>query len=239
MSELGVRSSQCAVRADNGGSSHGAHPADARAAHGAPRTARRSGILFVLSAPSGAGKDTILTRFLRGADGVMKSVSATTRPSRPGEVDGCDYHFWSEEEFERRERAGELLEAAYVHGHRYGTPLRWVREQLERGQDVILKIDVQGALAVRQRCPDAVLIFVMPPSLEEMEARLRGRGSESEAQIQRRLRDARGELAHAEQYDYVIVNDVLESAVEKLTAIVIAERCRVARDRAPVEGSPC
>jgi guanylate kinase len=114
-----------------------------------------------------------------------------------------------------------------------------VRDQLEHGQDVILKIDVQGGLAVRQRCPDAVLIFVKPPSLEEMEARLRGRGSESETEIQRRLRDAREELAHAEQYDYLIVNDVLESAVEKLAAIVIAERCRVARARPPLEGSPC
>jgi guanylate kinase len=168
----------------------------------------------------------------------MKCVTATTRPPRAGETDGHDYHFWSLEEFERREAAGDLLEAAQVHGHRYGTPAGWVFDQLDRGTDVILKIDVQGALAVRKRCPHAVLIFVKPPSLEEMEARLRGRGSESEAQIQRRLQDAREELARADRYDYLIVNDVLESAVAKLAAIVTAERCRVRRC-APSEGTSC
>jgi guanylate kinase len=196
------------------------------------------GLLFVLSAPSGAGKDTILARFLENASGVAKCVTATTRPPRPGERDGSDYHFWSAEEFERRERAGELLESATVHGYRYGTPARWVFEQLERGLDVILKIDVQGALAVRERCPDVVLIFVAPPSLVEMEARLRGRGSESEAEVQRRLQDARGELARAQEYNYLIINDILESAVEKLAAIVIAERCRVRRCT-PAEASAC
>lgn len=210
-------------------SSSAEHPTPSTAHRDRREQGDRRGILFVLSAPSGAGKDTILSHFLAQSDGIVRCVTATTRPPRPGEVNGRDYHFLSEEEFEREAQSGELLEWAFVHGHRYGTPRRWVMEQLARGQDVILKIDVQGGLAVRERCPDAVLIFVMPPSLEVMEQRLRKRGLESEAQIQRRLQDAPGELAHASHYDYVIVNDVLEVAVAKLAAIVAAERCRVRR----------
>jgi guanylate kinase len=185
------------------------------------------GLLFVLSAPSGAGKDAILSRFLARFAGVKKCVTATTRAPRPNEVDGRDYHFWSEEEFERRQRDGELLEWANVHGHRYGTPRGWVEEQLARGEDIILKIDVQGGLAVQARYPDAILIFVRPPSLDVMEQRLRSRDSESEAAIQRRLRDAPKELEQCRHYDYVVVNDVLDVAADTLAAIVTAERCRI------------
>jgi guanylate kinase len=185
------------------------------------------GLLFVLSAPSGAGKDAILSRFLTRFADVKKCVTATTRAPRPNEMNGRDYYFWSEEEFERRQRDGELLEWAIVHGHRYGTPRSWVEEQLARGEDIILKIDVQGGLAVQARYPDAILIFVRAPSLDVMEQRLRSRDSESEDAIQRRLRDAPIELEQCRHYDYVIVNDVLDVAADTLAAIVTAERCRI------------
>jgi guanylate kinase len=191
---------------------------------GSPR-----GLLFVLSAPSGAGKDAVFSRVLvrHPEVNVRKCVTATTRAPRSNEVDGRDYHFWSEQEFEGRERAGDLLESAHVHGHRYGTPRFWVEEQLARGEDVILIIDVQGGLAIKARFPDAILIFVLPPSLDVLEQRLRARSSESEAAIQRRLQDAPRELEQSCHYDYMIVNDVLDVAAETLAAIVTAERCRV------------
>jgi guanylate kinase len=189
----------------------------------------RRGLLFVLSAPSGAGKDAIFSRVLaRYPDvNVKKCVTATTRAPRPNEVDGRDYHFWSEEEFERRQRDGELLEWAYVHGHRYGTPHGWVEEQLAQGEDIILIIDVQGGRSVKACHTDAILVFVLPPSLEVMEQRLRARSSDSEAAIQLRLRDAAKELEECRHYDYVIVNDVLDVAADTLAAIVTAERCRI------------
>jgi guanylate kinase len=195
----------------------------------AKRQAPLPGLLFVLSAPSGAGKDAILSRFLARSPGanLKKCVTATTRAPRPNEVDGRHYHFWSEEEFERRQRAGELLEWATVHGNRYGTPREWVEEQLGRGEDIVLVIDVQGGLSVKARYPDAILIFVLPPSLDVMEQRLRSRDSESEDAIQRRLRDAPRELEQCRHYDYVIVNDVLDVAADTLAAIVTAERCRI------------
>ena len=152
--------------------------------------------------------------------GLGLTVSATTRAPRPGEVDGVSYHFMSEDEFDRRVRAGEFLEWAEVHGHRYGTLASEVERVVSGGRSVILEIDVQGGLAVREAVPDAVLVFVEPPSMEELERRLRGRGTEDEASIEVRLANARNEMAHAADYDARIVNDDLARATNELEALI-------------------
>jgi guanylate kinase len=194
-----------------------------------------AGILFVLSGPSGVGKDALLNRLLTEncstpwSAGILKCVTATTRAPRPGEVDGVDYHFWDASTFQERADRGELLEWAQVHGFHYGTPRGWVEEQRAAGQDVILKIDVKGGLTVRERCPDAVMIFLLPPSLPELQRRLRERLTDSEFQIATRQRDANNELGVARLYDYLVVNDHLETAVAQVGSIIVAERCRTAR----------
>lgn len=185
--------------------------------------------LFVVSAPSGAGKTTLLQRLLAGTADLEFSVSCTTRPPRPGEVDGRDYFFISEEAFRRRVEAGDFLEWAVVHGHRYGTSRRVVEEAWRRGKDVVLDIDVQGALQVRRRLPEAILIFILPPSRAELERRLRNRGTDGEEVIRQRLRNAAGEVEHVFEYDYVIINRELEVAVGDLQAVIRA--CRSRRDR--------
>jgi guanylate kinase len=193
------------------------------------------GILFVLSGPSGVGKDALLGRLLRAEPagpwlaGLRKSISATTRAPRPGEVDGADYHFWDEVRFQQGVEQGAFLEWARVFGRHYGTPHAWVEERLTAGEDVILKIDVQGGLAVKERCPDAVMIFLLPPSVAELERRADERGTESEEQRATRRRDARFELGQARLYDYLVVNDDLEAAAAKVGAIILAERSRTAR----------
>jgi guanylate kinase len=193
------------------------------------------GILFVLSGPSGVGKDALLDRLLHAgpaapwAAGLRKCVTATTRAPRPGEIDGVDYHFWDEATFQQRVNEGVLLEWARVFGHHYGTPRAWVEERRAEGEDVILKIDVQGGLTVKERCPDAVMIFLLPPSLPELEKRADERGTESEAQRATRRRDARFELGQARLYDYLVVNDDLEPAVARVGSIIVAERSRTAR----------
>lgn len=183
------------------------------------RTAR----LFVISGPSGAGKGT-LVRLVREQDpDLALTVSATTRSPREGEVDGVAYHFLSEDEFEARVQAGEFLEYADVHGHRYGTLNSEVDSRLAAGISVILEIDVQGGLNVRRAYPeDSVLIFVEPPSLEELERRLRGRGTEDEESIRLRLANARREMEVADQYDVRIVNDEREAAAARLLAAIRA-----------------
>lgn len=189
-------------------------------------------ILFVLSAPSGAGKTTILKKVMAGLPGLVFSVSHTTRAPRPGEVAGRDYHFVSPEEFQTM-REGDppgFLEWAEVHGNLYGTGRAGVERQLQAGRDVILDIDVQGALQVRGAA-SPVMIFIAPPSLSELEARLRKRGTESEETIRLRLDNACQELKLADRYDYLIINDRLEDAVDSLRAIIVAERCR--RRRSP------
>ena len=193
------------------------------------------GILFVLSGPSGVGKDALLNRLLRDdpaapwTGGFRKCVTATTRAARPGEVNGVDYHFWNEATFQQRVEQGVLLEWAQVFGHHYGTPRAWVEERRAAGEDVILKIDVQGGLTVKERCPEAVTIFVLPPSLPELERRAEERGTESEEQRATRRRDARFELSQARFYDYLVVNDDLERAVARVGSIIVAERSRTAR----------
>jgi guanylate kinase len=198
-------------------------------------TSAGHGILFVLSGPSGVGKDALLSRLLRPEPpslwtaGLRKCVTATTRASRPGEVDGVDYHFWDEMTFRKRVEQGAFLEWAQVFGHHYGTPRTWVEERRAAGEDVILKIDVQGGLTVKERCPDAVLIFLLPPSVPELERRVDERGTESEEQRATRRRDARFELGQARLYDYLVVNDDLEAAAAQVGAIIVAERSRTAR----------
>ncbi|GAB4234971.1 MAG: guanylate kinase [Acidobacteriota bacterium] len=183
----------------------------------------------MISAPSGAGKTTLLQRLLGETEDLEFSVSCTTRPPRPGEVDGRDYYFITEEAFERHVAAGDFLEWAVVHGHRYGTSRRFVEEAWRRGKDVILDVDVQGALQVRRRMPEAILIFILPPSRAELERRLRHRGTDSEEVIRQRLRNAAGEVEHVFDYDYVIINRDLEVAAGDLQAVVRA--CRSRRDR--------
>ena len=189
------------------------------------------GRLFVVSGPSGVGKDTILDRFELAMPDVLRVVTATTRTPRDGERHGQHYLFYPAAEFSRLVERGAFLEHALVNGNLYGTPRFWVEEHLAQGKDVLLKIDVQGGKTVKSAMPEAVLVFLLPPSVEELERRLRGRGTESEEQIALRLRDARAELRAASLYDYAVVNDEIERAVETIRAIVIAERCRVAGKR--------
>jgi guanylate kinase len=179
------------------------------------------GPLIVLSGPSGSGKSTVIARLLAGGDLPLRlSVSVTTRKPRDREWDGCEYHFWTRECFEAEVRAGGFLEFAEVFGNYYGTLRREVEPYRQRGVGVILDIDVQGALQVRQKCAEVVTVFLRPPSLDVLEMRLRTRGTESEEAIERRLAGARDELTHADDYDYQVINDDLDRAVTDLRAII-------------------
>jgi len=188
-----------------------------------------SGNLLIVSAPSGAGKTTLVRALLERDPRVVYSVSCTTRAPRPGERDGIDYLFLSDAEFCRRIDAGEFLEHAEVHGHRYGTLRSWITTQRIADRDVVLDIDTQGAAQVRALMPDAVSILILPPSLAELEARLRARGTDAESVIERRLAAARAEVAHAGEYDYAIINNQLDTAIEDLLAVVRSSRLRLAR----------
>jgi guanylate kinase len=195
-----------------------------------------NGLLLVLSAPSGCGKTTIVNNVMASLPGLVFSVSHTTRPARTGEVEGVQYHFVDEATFllMRDQKPSGFLEWARVHGNLYGTGVETVRRLQQTGSDVLLDIDVQGAEQVVARVP-AVTIFIAPPSMEELERRLRGRGTESEATLRERLENAAGEIAAAANYQYVIVNDRLEEAVETLRSIIIAER---SRHRRTLAGQP-
>jgi guanylate kinase len=187
------------------------------------------GLLFVLSGPSGVGKDSVINRLRQRGIPLHFTVTVTTRPMRPGEVHGINYFFATGEEFERMRREGELLECAVVHGNKYGTPRAQVREALRAGKDVLLKIDVQGAALVRQRVPGAILIFIAPPSVAELIERLEARGTESDGELRTRIRNADSEMADLPNYDYVVVNyrERLDETVDKVVAIITAEHCRV------------
>lgn len=176
--------------------------------------------LFVVSGPSGVGKGTLVERVRELVPTLGLTVSATTRAPRAGEVDGVSYHFLSDEEFDRAAERGEFLEWAWVHGHRYGTPTSEVERVLATGRSVILEIDVQGGLNVRRLRPDAVLVFIEPPSAEELERRLRGRGTEDEDDLRRRLADAEEEMRRGESYDVRITNDSLEDAARELADVI-------------------
>lgn len=180
--------------------------------------------IFVISGPSGSGKGTLVKRLLKGIEGIALSVSATTRHSRADEVEGKDYYFLSEEEFAKRKEQGDFLEVARVHGFYYGTLKQEVLSKSDVDLDVILEIDPQGAFQIREKMPEAVLIFVKSPSLEALEKRLRERGTESEEVIQRRLADAKSELNQESKYDYVIINRDIEEASEQLIKLVRSKR---------------
>lgn len=186
------------------------------------------GKLLVISGPSGAGKSTVVARAIEGRDDICFSTSVTTRDPRPGEVDGREYFFISFERFREMVENDELLEHAEYVANRYGTPRSYVNKRLEEGLNVLLDIEVQGARQVRRKMPEAVLIFIAPPSLEELERRLRGRNTDSESAIEGRLIRARQEFQEADFYDYLIVNDDVERAAAKLSAIIEAEHCRFA-----------
>lgn len=200
----------------------------------APRPAER-GNLIVVSAPSGAGKSSLAERALKRIEGLKFSISYTTREPRGAEQDGVDYHFVSEDEFRAMSGRGEFLESAEVHGYLYATHRAAVEELLAQGLDVILDIDVQGAEQVRQRVAEAITVFILPPSREILEARLRSRNLNEPADLERRLRNAAIEVRLYEKFDYVIVNDDIDRALASLEAIITGERCRLLRQRNLVE----
>jgi guanylate kinase len=192
---------------------------------------RRHGALFVVSAPSGAGKTTLCREVRRMVPDLAYSISVTTRAPRPGETSGVDFDFVTDGEFRALLERGEFAEWATVHGHLYGTRARTLEAALAGGADVLLDIDTQGAAQLRRRYPEAVLAFIVAPSMAELEQRLRERRSDAEGDIARRLARARDEIALWRDYDYLIVNRDLKEATEHLVAIVHAERCRTARLR--------
>ena len=183
-------------------------------------------MLFVVSAPSGAGKTTLCRALTDSLENLTHSVSFTTRKPRPGEIDGRDYYFVTEERFRNMVRAGDFAEWAQVHSNLYGTSRRVLDEMRTGGTDVILDIDTQGAGQIKDKCQEAVFIFIMPPSLEILEERLRNRKSDNEDEIQKRMHRARDEIRDYTMYDYIIVNRDYERALAELRSIVLAERCR-------------
>ena len=179
-----------------------------------------TGRLFVITGPSGVGKGTLIRRLRERMPGLELSVSATTRPPRPGEVNGVDYHFTSDEEFDRLAREGRLLEHATYSGHRYGTPRSEVEPRLTEGRSVVLEIEVQGARQVRRAMPEAIQVFIAPPSPEALRERLQGRGTDRPEEIERRLAVAEEELAARREFGHVVVNDELDRATDELVELV-------------------
>ena len=190
----------------------------------------KRGLLIVVSGASGTGKGTVCKKILSDLPEVAYSISATTRAPRPGEVDGKEYYFLSVEEFKSWIADGKFLEHAEVYGNFYGTPLNKIEERLNRGEDILLEIDVQGALNVKRKCPEGVYIFLLPPSLEELKRRIEGRGTETPESLSRRMKNALAEINVGLEYDYVVVNDSIENAAEKIKAILTAERLKVSRN---------
>lgn len=189
------------------------------------------GLLVVISGPSGSGKGTVIRKLFSMRSGFFFSVSATTRAARPGEVEGREYYFLSKEEFERQIDDGNMLEYAQYCGNYYGTPRSAVEERRNMGLDVVLDIEVQGANNIRRTCPDAVLIFLKPPSPEELERRLRKRGTESDEVIRKRLSAAKQELAVAQDYNYIVTNDDVARAAGDIISIITAEKLRPSRQQ--------
>lgn len=193
---------------------------------------KNMGILFVLSGPSGVGKDAILERLLKEVPNLVKSVSVTTRPIRLGEKNGKDYFFVDENTFKNMIEKDEFLEWARVHSYFYGTPKKFVQENLKEGIDVLLKIDVQGGLNIKKIFKDAVLIFIVPPSLEELKKRLLKRETERKEDFDIRWKNVPLEISKIFYYDYLVVNSNINSAVEEVKAIIIAERLRLTKEKA-------
>ncbi|MEM8768588.1 MAG: guanylate kinase [Pseudomonadota bacterium] len=187
-----------------------------------------TGLLFIVSAPSGAGKTSLVAALLEGDPSLTVSVSHTTRPRRPRETDGVNYHFVAAEAFEAMVADDAFVEHAEVFGNRYGTSRAAVADGLATGADVVLEIDWQGAALVRAAMPEAVSIFIVPPSQSALRERLTARGQDDEAVIESRLAEARGEMQHHDEFDYLVINDDFDTALGELAAIVLAERCRLA-----------
>lgn len=187
------------------------------------------GLLFIVTAPSGAGKSTLIDAVLKDDPGLGLSISYTTRPPRPGEANGREYHFVDEAAFFAMLERGEFLESAEVHGYRYGTSQAVIHDTLDRGRDLLLEIDWQGAQQVRRLLPGAIGMFILPPSIAELERRMRARGQDSDAVIRRRLENARDEMTHAPEFDYAIINKDFDEARRDMAAIIRAERARTAR----------
>jgi len=185
-----------------------------------------SGTLFIISAPSGAGKTSLVNALLESSDQLQVSISHTTRPIRPGETDGVNYHFTNQSKFEAMRDRAEFLEQAKVFGNYYGTSQKWVEKTLADGKDVILEIDWQGAQQIRNAIPEAVGIFILPPSKKALKERLQGRGQDTDDVITQRLSEAKGEMKHYVEYDFVVINDVFTDALVDLQAIINANRLK-------------
>jgi len=196
---------------------------------------KNDGLLIVFSGPSGAGKDTILNHLLEKSPNLRLSVSATTRLPRQGETDGTDYHFISKDQFKKMFDQGEMLESAEYCGNCYGTPKAPIEKWISEGQDVILEIEVQGGAQIKKKCPNCASVFILPPSFNVLEQRLRNRKTENEETIQKRLDVARKEILEVAHYDYVVINDTVENAVDEIDAIICAEKHRVYRDANLIE----
>lgn len=190
---------------------------------------KERGSLIVVSGPSGSGKGTVIQDFLKHNDKAWLSISCTSRDPRPGDVPNESYFFISREEFEERIELGEFLEYAEYNGNYYGTPKEYIEEKLKKGIDVILEIEVQGALKVKESVPEAICIFIMPPTMKELKKRLVGRGTESKDKVLERFKTAYKEINQIANYNYVVTNDTIEQASEKISAILLSEKCRVDR----------
>ena len=194
-----------------------------------------SGLLIIISAPSGTGKSTLCRKLISDFPNACYSVSVTTRAPRRGEVQGKDYFFVSKNEFKQKIKRGELAEWALVHGHYYGTPKNFLEKNLVKGKDIILDIDVRGAMKLKKRYPQAVFIFLAPPSFSELERRIKGRRRNSEATIKKRLTNARWEMGRIGSYDYLVINDRLVDAFTQVKSIVLAEKNRVKRSKEKIQ----
>lgn len=191
----------------------------------------KKGLLIVVSGPSGTGKGTVCGELLDSTPELAYSISATTRAPRAGEVDGKNYYFLTKERFEELIAEGGFLEYANVYGNYYGTPLVKIQERLAEGDDILLEIDTQGALEVMKKCPYGLFIFLLPPSLGELERRIRGRGSETEESLKKRLGNAKAEIAVGEKYKYVVVNDTVKKAVARIKSIIVAEHALTEKNK--------
>ena len=190
---------------------------------------KKQGLLIVLSGPSGCGKNSVIKQLLTIRPNCWISISCTSRQPRPGEENGKDYYFLSKEKFEKDITKEQFLEYAEYAGNYYGTPKKYIQQHLDQGEDVILEIEIQGALKIKEQLPETIFIFIMPPSMQELKRRLQNRKTEDAAKIDKRFKRAYEEINEISKYNYVVVNDVIETAAAKVNAILEAERCRVDR----------